>query len=143
MGIALLTVINLQGCLASAEEPKKETLPSLQDAAFDKEVLQAKGLALVMFSAEWCGYCKQMEKELIELQKEFGQSVKIVRMDTDFNTTDVPYRNNPKNRPVPYCIFFWDGKGIDSSVGKLPKETVRIMMQRAIDAHAAKKPVKY
>lgn len=140
LGIALSTAAALYESTATAEE-KKEKLPDLQDASFQKEVLQAKGLIVVIFSAEWCRYCKEMEVSLLELQKEFGQGIRILRMDTDNNTTDVPYRENPKNRSVPYCIFFWEGKGVDSSVGRLPKETIRIMIQRAIDTYG-KKPAK-
>lgn len=47
--------------------------------------MQASGPVLVDFWADWCGPCKLMHPLMAQLQDEFGDSLKVVKVDCDQN----------------------------------------------------------
>ena len=48
---------------------------------FDAEVLNSNQTVLVDFWAPWCGQCKQLNPILEQLEKEFSNKVKFVKID--------------------------------------------------------------
>ena len=50
---------------------------------FDSKVLQANGPVLVDFFATWCGPCKMMHPVLEQLKENFGDSIRILKIDVD------------------------------------------------------------
>ncbi|KYZ77092.1 thioredoxin [Anaerosporomusa subterranea] len=55
------------------------------EAAFQDDVLEAKGPVLVDFWAPWCGYCTKLSPILDEVAGELGDKIKIVKVNVDEN----------------------------------------------------------
>ncbi|MBP5615260.1 MAG: thioredoxin [Alphaproteobacteria bacterium] len=86
---------------------------SLQENDFKSEVLDAKGLVLVDFWAEWCGPCRQLGP-ILEKASEQIADVKFCKVNVD----EAP--NTAASfgiRSIPSMFLFKDGKQIDVKVG--------------------------
>ena len=93
----------------------------ITDSQFDENVLQAKGLVLVDFWAEWCGPCRQLGPILEAIDNEIGNDVKIYKMNVD----DSPEVAGQLGiRSIPTMFLFKDGKQIDSKVGFSSEESI-------------------
>lgn len=57
----------------------------IADEEFGQEVLNSDETVLVDFWAPWCGYCKKENPVLDELADEYGDKVKIVKIDVELN----------------------------------------------------------
>jgi len=58
---------------------------AVSDASFDAEVLESGTPVLVEFWAAWCGYCKKMEPTIQSVAGEYGDRLKVFRLDIDKN----------------------------------------------------------
>ena len=52
-------------------------------ASFEKEVLAADRPVLVDFYADWCGPCKMIATVLAEIAAEYGDKVKVCKVNVD------------------------------------------------------------
>lgn len=69
------------GCTGS---PAVEPIP--EDASFvwfRDTVLQAEKIVLVEFSATWCRPCQMLKPHLHELEKAYGDRLKVIVVDVD------------------------------------------------------------
>jgi len=64
-----------------------DAINHVSDSSFNDEVLTAEGPVLVDFWAEWCGPCKMIAPVLDQLAGEYGDKLKICKMDVDGNIT--------------------------------------------------------
>lgn len=94
----------------------------LTDDTFQKEVLESDKLTLVDFWAEWCQPCKILGPIVEEFAQEYGDKVKVAKMDVDANT-DTPGKFNIMS--IPTLIFFKDGKPAKTMVGVQSKEQLK------------------
>ncbi len=56
---------------------------NVTDTNFESEVLASAGTVLVDFSAAWCGPCKKLEPIVHEIAAEYGDRLKVVKVDVD------------------------------------------------------------
>ena len=59
------------------------SIVNANDANFEAEVLTSTGPVLVDFSAVWCGPCKRLEPIVHEIAAEYGDRLKVVKVDVD------------------------------------------------------------
>jgi thioredoxin 1 len=94
---------------------------AVTDDAFESDVLQAAEPTLVDFWAEWCGPCKMIGPIVEEVAAEYGDKLRVAKMDVD---------SNPKTpqslgiRGIPTLILFKDGVEAKRIVGYRTKEAL-------------------
>jgi thioredoxin 1 len=100
----------------------------ITDATFEAEVLQSNTPVLVDYWAEWCGPCKMIAPILDEIASEYGDRLKIAKLNIDENQ-DTP----PKYgiRGIPTLMLFKDGNIEATKVGALSKSQLTAF----IDSH--------
>ncbi|HUL03210.1 MAG TPA: thioredoxin [Gemmatimonadales bacterium] len=94
------------------------TLVAVTDASFGNEVEQHQGLAIVDFWATWCGPCHMVAPIMEQIAGEYGEKVKVTKMDVDANQRTAMRFNV---RSIPSILFFKDGRHVDTLVGAYPK----------------------
>ena len=88
---------------------------------FEDEVLNADNPVLVDFSAVWCGPCKMLEPIVQELANDWGDSVKVVKLDIDQNPS-IPMQFGVMG--VPTLMLFKGGEPQERLVGYMPKDKI-------------------
>ncbi len=102
---------------------------AVKDETFDEEVLRAAKPVLVDFSATWCGPCKKLEPIVHELAAEYGDRVKVVKVDVD-HAPGAAARFGVLS--VPTLLFFRDGQVKDQVVGVLSKQGIADRLQKVL-----------
>ncbi len=101
------------------------------DQTFEAEVLKSDKPAIIDFWAEWCGPCRAIAPIIKDLAAEYGDRVKVVKMDIDANPS-TPGRYSV--RSIPTVLAFKDGQVVEQIVGAAPKvrEQLGAMAQKLI-----------
>ncbi|MBN2212102.1 MAG: thioredoxin [Sedimentisphaerales bacterium] len=99
------------------------------DANFDMEVKNASTPVLVDFWAEWCGPCRMLAPTIEELANEYGNKVKIGKLDTDNNRdTAVKFGITA----IPTVILFKDGEVARKLVGLSSKKDLKAVIDELL-----------
>ena len=92
------------------------------DGTFDEQVLQGKGTVVVDFYSDWCAPCRLLEPAIEELAAEYGDDVKVGRLDVSANpATAIRY----SVMAIPTVMIFRDGEQADVQVGLVPKDVLK------------------
>ena len=93
---------------------------------FQQEVIEAEGLVLVDFWAQWCGPCQMLAPILEEVEKECP-GVKICKVDVDENMT---LAQQYKVTAIPLLILFQKGEAKEKLVGLQSKEDLLAVLTK-------------
>jgi thioredoxin 1 len=88
------------------------------DATFDRDVLKSDKPVLLDFWAEWCGPCKMIAPILDDIAKEYGDRVRIAKLNIDENPATPPKYGI---RGIPTLILFKNGTVEAQKVGAVTK----------------------
>lgn len=103
----------------------------VSDATFSEEVLNADGPVLIDYWAEWCGPCKMIAPILDELAEEYGEKVKIVKLNIDENPETPPKYGI---RGIPTLMLFKDGNVEATKVGAVSKSQLAAFIDSNVDS---------
>jgi thioredoxin 1 len=101
----------------------------VNDADFEKQVLQSETPVLVDFWAAWCGPCRALGPVVEAVAQEYGGKLKVMKMDVDKNNM-TPGRYGI--RGIPALLIFKGGKVADQIVGYVPKEQIDQTLKRVL-----------
>ena len=93
-----------------------ENILHTSDEGFDTDVLQSEKPVLVDYWAEWCGPCKMIAPILEEVASEYGEKIKVCKMNIDENQETPPRYGI---RGIPTLILFKNGEVEATKVGAL------------------------
>jgi len=99
------------------------------DQNFEQEVLNSDQPAIIDFWAEWCAPCRAISPIIKELAAEYGDQVKIVKMDID------AHPNTPGKygvRAIPTVLAFKGGQVVDQLQGARPKGDFEEMVKKLV-----------
>lgn len=85
---------------------------------FQQEVVECSVPVLVDFWAVWCGPCKMLTPTIDQLGTEFGDKVKVGKVNVDENQQLAAKYGIMS---IPTIIIFKDGKVVEQFIGVQPK----------------------
>jgi thioredoxin 1 len=103
------------------------SVAAVTDATFEQEVLQSGVPVLVDFWAPWCGPCRMVAPVVEEVASQYGDKVKVVKLDTDQNPA---VASQYGIRSIPTLMIFKGGQKVDMVVGAVPKSTISSTLEK-------------
>ncbi|MEP7077390.1 MAG: thioredoxin [Chthoniobacterales bacterium] len=94
---------------------------NINEASFDKAVINSPIPVLVEFWAPWCGPCKMIAPVLEEIAQESGDRFRVTKVNID---DDPGLQERFKIRGVPALLFFSGGELRDQIVGVAAKKAI-------------------
>ena len=102
---------------------------NFDEAGFDAQVLERKGLTIVDFWSDSCVPCKQLSRVLDQLVEEVPEAVQIGKVNSEQNPGLMERYNI---RAVPSLLFFKGGVVVDTVAGVERKQ----VLKKVIEAHS-------
>ena len=93
------------------------------------EIINADKPVLVDFFATWCGPCKTLAPILIDVKKEMGEAISIIKVDVDKSAQAA---QQYQVQGVPTLILFKNGKILWRQSGVVPKASLITAIKKFI-----------
>ena len=88
-----------------------------------------EGVTLVDFYANWCGPCRMLSPFVEEIDEEYSNRAKVVKVDVD-DCGDVASTYNIN--AIPALLVFKDGQLVNTNIGFIPKEDIKKLLDAAL-----------
>jgi thioredoxin 1 len=102
----------------------------VNDAAFEKTVLQSNIPVIVDFWAPWCGPCKMIAPILEKIAKESAGKVIVAKVNTDENPE---WASKYGVQGIPTMLFVSRGKIIHRQIGAIPEPMLRTIVTQFLE----------
>ncbi len=96
-----------------------DTILDVNPDDFDKEILASDRPVLVDFWADWCQPCHMLAPTIDEIAAEYGDRIKVVKVDIDANR-DAATRYEVNS--IPTVMLFDGGEARARLVGVRPRD---------------------
>jgi thioredoxin 1 len=103
----------------------------LTDSEFATEVLDANQPVLVYFWAPWCGPCRLMAPAITWAANQYGDRLKVVKMEVDPNPESVA---RCKVQGVPALVMFKNGEPVETVEGAINKQKLEELLAQQLAA---------
>jgi len=108
----------------------------ISDGEFTDEVLKSEVPVLVDFWAEWCMPCRMIAPVLEELESEYTDKLKIVKMNVDENPL-IPTTYGIT--AIPTLILFKNGEIANIIVGLRSKSDLKKIIEEVLEWNYSQK----
>ena len=98
---------------------------SLNEKNFEEEALKSEKPVLIDFWASWCGPCKMMSPAVDEIAEEFGETIKVCKVNID-EERNLAAKYNVMS--IPTFIALKNGKEVGRTIGVQEKEEITRML---------------
>jgi thioredoxin 1 len=103
---------------------------TLNEANFEKEVLESTLPVIVDFWAPWCAPCHIVAPILKELEEEYSGRLKVGKLNTDENNM---LADRYGIRGIPTLMIFKQGEVVEQIVGALPKSQLQPIIVKHLE----------
>jgi thioredoxin 1 len=103
----------------------------ISDSQFNSEVLDASQPVLVYFWAPWCGPCRLMSPAVEAVASQYGDQLKVVKMEVDPNPEAVA---KYQVEGVPALRLFQQGEVIEATEGAMNKQKLESFLSNYLSA---------
>lgn len=110
-----------------------DRIPTLDSSRFDAAA-SAPGVAVLDFTARWCGPCKVLGAVLSVLAAEYAGRARFFAIDVD---DDPALAERFGVRAMPTVVLWRDGREVGRVVGSRPRAFVAGMLDRALAGDVA------
>ena len=105
-------------------------IEEINDSSFQRTVIDSNIPVVVDFWAQWCGPCRKLTPVLEQIQNEFKDSIKIVKIEADKNTASAKEYGISS---LPSVLLFKNGEVKEVMVGLMPKSTIVSNIKKLLD----------
>jgi thioredoxin 1 len=106
-----------------------DSLVHVTDDDFETEVVGHPKPVLVDFWAEWCGPCKMIAPILGEIAEEYGDRLRVAKLNIDDNPNTPPRFGI---RGIPTLMLFKDGNVEATKVGAVSKSQLTAFIDSSL-----------
>lgn len=107
----------------------------VNDAAFDKTVIQSPIPVIVDFWAPWCSPCRAVAPILDKIAKDYAGKLIVAKVNTDEDSENAQKFGV---QGIPTMLFIANGKVIHRQVGSAPEASIRTAVDEFLSAVGTK-----